>query len=999
MLGRDRFAKRVATVINEIPQMEESSVLAIVGPWGSGKSSVINLACEELKKLGSSWKVRRARIWASPDVSGVVAELFAAIKSVYSDDSRAGKALELLGKYAPLVTPALSLVPVVGNLLQGMADNATALVTSRQQQPMQQLFDKLAEELRELDLRILVVLDDVDRLQPDELLMLFKAIRQVAPFPGVYYLLAYDEQTVIGILTDTPIANHSQNRAIAYLEKIVQIPLAMPPVEYYYARKLLTDGLEKLLLSLRAPFTDQQESRFRDLYAIMLHRTLAEPRAVNRFLRQVTAYLPLIDPAELDLVDLLTLIHLRSFAPATYRLLARSKATLTSAQPAPALFREALDSYVQSECGDVRDEVQASLAGLFPALQDASDEVARITQAKLDLVSREKHKRVSAAAYFDRYFLLGLPINDIHDVTVRDALHAIANNELNEARTTLEKRIRPDDPAAASAALRKLARLSETDDALDFIMLGTIARYAIDRPTLWQDPLIAEDVQAWAAAALARIAQATPDATPGLTDRLDDLGLLRLCEAVERAYPEGHNHYPGLRIQVARTIMPRILAHLDKGDQALPTLPFIPFSEFVAKNGIRNEYHQQLVAGMDANKFTVSDLAARFVQVEAGPDGQEQVSAIAAAALIALMGLAELGDRYAAIMDSDTAVPSFDAHDTTWDGRRKAGLSLLTAELQKRHAVPPTPPSGVLKRPEESPLWDRGPRSWASRPELDPAPSPASKRLLCIRAAALLPGGSQGFPRVSPTTEIPVEQRTTIIQETLQKSLLTNWFRTMTRRLGVEAEPRWEETGPTNAILAGFALSLADPPEDAQPVPVPVHARCAVTSGPVTPGGTDGLALALDLLIDMPFPSEPEPSFSPWPSPELESLLGLVQMMMNSAIPTTRTAASQMLSLNAVDGHVGVWLATTTTFGEILDLDQFPAVPGSGPGRNEVSAFARLPLEPGENFGTDSSASTHSPVGSVHGLAVHLIDQLLQQEHRRGYAKTLHALRVPTIRV
>jgi hypothetical protein len=122
-------------------------------------------------------------------------------------------------------------------------------------------------------------------------------------------------------------------------------------------------------------------------------------------------------------------------------------------------------------------------------------------------------------------------------------------------------------------------------------------------------------------------------------------------------------------------------------------------------------------------------------------------------------------------------------------------------------------------------------------------------------------------------------------------------------------------------------------------------------------------------------------------------------MMMNSAIPATRTAASQMLSLNAVDGHAGVWLAATTTFGEILDLDQFPAVPGSGPGSNEVSAFGRLPLEPGENFGTDSSAGTDSPVGSVHGLAVHLIDQLLQHEHRRGYAKALHALRVPTIRV
>jgi hypothetical protein len=90
---------------------------------------------------------------------------------------------------------------------------------------------------------------------------------------------------------------------------------------------------------------------------------------------------------------------------------------------------------------------------------------------------------------------------------------------------------------------------------------------------------------------------------------------------------------------------------------------------------------------------------------------------------------------------------------------------------------------------------------------------------------------------------------------------------------------------------------------------------------------------------------------------------------------------------------IGIWLAATASFGEILDLDQFPAVPGSGPGHDEVSAFARLPLEPGQHFDTDPY------FGSVRGLAVHLIDQLLRQEHRRGYTETLHALRNPTIRI
>ena len=63
MLGRGRFAKRVAEVINGARQREESSVLAIVGPWGSGKSSVINLARAKLEALNPLLPSRHARYW------------------------------------------------------------------------------------------------------------------------------------------------------------------------------------------------------------------------------------------------------------------------------------------------------------------------------------------------------------------------------------------------------------------------------------------------------------------------------------------------------------------------------------------------------------------------------------------------------------------------------------------------------------------------------------------------------------------------------------------------------------------------------------------------------------------------------------------------------------------------------------------------------------------------------------------------------------------------
>lgn len=476
MLRRGSFASRVARVIDEVRLMEDSSVLAIVGPWGSGKSSLINLAVAE---LGSGWEVIRANTWAPPDVAGVIAELFAAIRTALPSDGRGRKAAKLLGEWAPLVTPGLSLIPMVGGPIKEVASGVSGHLARRHdQRPMEQVFDDLSEKLKGLDLRILVILDDVDRLQPDELLTLFKAIRLVASFPGVYYLLAYDEQTVIDVLTSTAIAAGNRERALAYLEKIVQVPLAMPPAEPHYAEKMVTDGLADVLGRLGTPLTDEQASRFRSLYDMLLRHTLSQPRAVGRFLRQAAAYLPMVDSGELDMVDFLALTHLRSFAPATYRLIGRSKRLLTTpatteSESSRDEFREQVQELLGQECGDASKYAWNAVQLLFP---DMGSTLAADTPGQ-----REAGRRVSAAEYFDRYFLLGVPLNDIADSTARDALRAIARDELTPARTTAETMIAAEDAAVADAVIRKLARFTG-EDQVDASTLQTVTRYAVSIP-------------------------------------------------------------------------------------------------------------------------------------------------------------------------------------------------------------------------------------------------------------------------------------------------------------------------------------------------------------------------------------------------------------------------------------------------------------------------------------------------------------------------------------
>ena len=141
-LGRAPFALRAAHVLGELQSFKDSSVLALVGPWGSGKTSLINLICED---LGESWQVCHSNMWAPPDVAALLADLFATIRSALPENDQARRLKSLLAEYAQLATPALSILPVAGNAAENIAGN---LVTLRAQRPMQPLFNELTGQMR-----------------------------------------------------------------------------------------------------------------------------------------------------------------------------------------------------------------------------------------------------------------------------------------------------------------------------------------------------------------------------------------------------------------------------------------------------------------------------------------------------------------------------------------------------------------------------------------------------------------------------------------------------------------------------------------------------------------------------------------------------------------------------------------------------------------------------------------------------------------------------------
>ncbi|MBB3014032.1 KAP family P-loop NTPase fold protein [Cupriavidus alkaliphilus] len=253
-------------------------VIGIEGDWGSGKSTVIQLV---LSALRTQEEVDRPIVvefnpWMISS-SGNLIELFLLqlARSVKVDPvgERAkcavtvsrrlleyGAALRAVrfARYLPGIADAgegvravIDTVAAVGETIQ--AGNATAQAALDQLEkllPTMSLPEKkdaVERALRDMDRPILIVIDDLDRLLPDEMRTVFQMVKAVADFPRVAYLIAYDKKVVAESLSTYGITGAS------YLEKIVQVAYPVPPIFGWRMHQFLANEMEAMLSSLSPP--------------------------------------------------------------------------------------------------------------------------------------------------------------------------------------------------------------------------------------------------------------------------------------------------------------------------------------------------------------------------------------------------------------------------------------------------------------------------------------------------------------------------------------------------------------------------------------------------------------------------------------------------------------------------------------------------------------------------------------------------------------------------
>jgi predicted KAP-like P-loop ATPase len=179
LLGHSSFAYRLAKSISNIP-CKRGTTIGLYGPWGSGKTTLINFVLAYLSELPPAEQpiVVPFNPWWFSGEEEMASRFFQNLISELSDAGVTNDILKSLKAIAELIAE-------VPSQFSWMAKTSGHLLSKFSERNLSKLREQAANQLLKQRRRILVLIDDADRLMPTELLTMFKLTKMTGDLPNV----------------------------------------------------------------------------------------------------------------------------------------------------------------------------------------------------------------------------------------------------------------------------------------------------------------------------------------------------------------------------------------------------------------------------------------------------------------------------------------------------------------------------------------------------------------------------------------------------------------------------------------------------------------------------------------------------------------------------------------------------------------------------------------------------------------------------------------------
>lgn len=437
LLGRATFSRKLGQAIFEY-KGSNSLVLGVFGKWGTGKTSVINMALQTVEEIsqGSEKKpiIFRFSPWNYSDKDNLIWLFFNELQVKIEMDGNENfkkNVGSILKNYADIFNVA-SLIPVVGTAVASTlksASQAGGELLSRSPD-LNGTKMKLAKALQDEKQRIIVVVDDIDRLTNEQIRDIFQLVKQVGDLPNIIYVLAMDREVVSNALTEVHKFDGNE-----YLEKIIQIPFEIPELKRSKLYEIFFAKLDGVINEISPDIIwDQQywNNVFNNCIAPYLHTLRDVNRIINVFHFKYSMLFQ-----ETSFEDMVGITTIEVLEPTLYRWIINNKDAVCgglwhdiSAREKKA---EEYQRYYENEFKSIGLEPEKTfkcLSALFPVFKK---DVGIVLYDGYNSTNVRSQMRMAHADRFDLYFELDMDSISVPRPLINDCINSLDEDALISA--------------------------------------------------------------------------------------------------------------------------------------------------------------------------------------------------------------------------------------------------------------------------------------------------------------------------------------------------------------------------------------------------------------------------------------------------------------------------------------------------------------------------------------------------------------------------------------
>lgn len=398
---RRKFARAAVDKILRTDTTKEAFSYGIVSSWGMGKTSFMNLMKKWIdQEYSEKCIVIDFNPWLYSRNANIVELFFDELNKVLRPyDSKLANSFINYSK-------ALS---AIGTTETKIASAVIDLIGRRSS--LDGKINTIREFVRNIKQRIVIFVDDIDRLEPNEIMDVLKLVRNVSNFPNMYFIVAYDKEYLLECLKDK-----MSTKASDFTEKIFNTEFYLPLcvkdtlkeyIEKYVSSEVSVDEKNKL----HKVIYEQNLFKDSDIDAISTVRDVK--RICNSF---NVSYSRL--KGEVNICDLFMLEILKNKYPTVYAILENHKnLVLLNKNKRYELFVESGENALIDVFSpfDLKKYIKENYKSLHIKEIDTK-RIENLLDALFPQTIMAKEKSINDIHYFDRYFNLALLESDLSDV-------------------------------------------------------------------------------------------------------------------------------------------------------------------------------------------------------------------------------------------------------------------------------------------------------------------------------------------------------------------------------------------------------------------------------------------------------------------------------------------------------------------------------------------------------------------------------------------------------